>query len=220
MVSKEEAFVIFEERYEYLFVKQYTVFPVKVDQPTLERFYEVFAMYHGHLFYSRIEQSMRALESLYHIIFAILEDLPNRKGSLEEAFYIFIKDDKNFQQMLAYLRSYLTSLSVNRIEALYPKHRDYRQIQHILFDHLPFYIGIYECRKLHEEMIKQLYLKFHLLLFEGGTFVKDEDFEEYLFTPVFSEHIKQNKQRIEKLLIEAGHEQAIYSTLYGYGYGG
>ena len=202
----DQSFEMFKDRHNQLFTHNYQPFAIKIDDKKLHALYEVAATYHGHLFFSKLEKTMYALDSLYRVIFSILENLPNRNKELEEAFYIFIEDEHNFNKMLAYIPSYLKSLSVKRIEALYPKHSMYQEIQHFLFDKLPFYGDFEQSYRMHERLIDQLYLKFHLILFEGDIFITDSDFEEKLFLPTFEEAKRRMEKKTGELLENTGYD--------------
>ena len=202
----EQAFEIFKERHKQLYSTTYKPFTIKLDDNKLYALYEVASAHHGHLFFSKLESTMHAMDSLYRVVFSILENLPNRNKELEEAFYIFVEDKHNFEKMLAYIPSYLKSLSVKRIEALYPKHPMYQDIQHFLFDKLPFYGDFENSLAMHERLIDQLYLKFHLILFEGETFMTDSDFEEKLFRPIFEAAKSNIEKQTWKLLEVKGYD--------------
>lgn len=192
----DEAFCVFLKRFnERKSSNKLELISLPVDQ--MYGLYDAAIGVYGHLFFSRLEDVINRLEGLTRFVISLT---PNKKDlseeEVEEFFCSFAKDQKNFEKMKIYIVSSINSLSIDSIDALYPKCSDYHNIQELLFTRLPFYLGHQECSKIHNNMIRNFYLGFHLELFNGKTFNKNDDFKLEVFSPVIKKTFKIIDDRI------------------------
>ena len=214
-----KAFCVFVERYDQLLGKKdLKPFPFLISAHELFGLYESAYEVYGHLFYSRLENVVRSMESLFRFIISIPTDASDEK--LKKFFFSFIDKETNYIKMKQYVSSYLQSLSVKRIEALYPKNVEYQNTERVLFTELPFYIGFERCHEIHEKMIDTFYLRFHLELFDGNVFGENNHFDELVFRPVITEIYKYIEKELEYAVQVNGYEEELYEIINLYKYGG
>lgn len=189
---ENEAFCVFVERYDYkLCQPKYGAFPYLLSVNQMYGLFESAWEVYEHLFFSNLENVINAVEGLFKFIVS----LPRSKKSLsllevEKFFYSFVNEDSNYRKMKQYIYASLTTLSINSIDALYPKYEGYQTFEKLLFSRLPAYIGHQKCMEIHEKVIESYYLRFHIELFEGRVLSQNKDFEMYVFNPVMLEMYK------------------------------
>lgn len=205
-----ETFRAFMTRYDHLLcTSQQKPFPFLISLSKMYGLYQSAFDTYGHLFYSNLEKTVRAVESLFHATLAILRnDNPEMtKKELQQAFFRFVNDKEDFEKMRLYISSHLQSLSYRQIGALYPKYLKYQLIEQVLFEKLPYYISFDESLRLHEKMIEDFYFVFHLDLFNGGKFLENYDFEKKVFNPVIEHNAFLVEQKIKRLIDEQGYDE-------------
>lgn len=189
---KTDAFCVFVERYDQKLCQPNSdSFPYLLSVNQLYGLFESAQKVYGHLFFSNLENVINAVEGLFKFIIS----LPKSKKEIgllevEKFFYSFVSEDSNYQKMKQYIYASLTSLSINSIDAFYPKYEGYQTFEQLLFSRLPAYIGHQKCMAIHEKIIEGYYLRFHIELFEGRVLGSNNDFEMYVFNPVMLEMYK------------------------------
>lgn len=168
-----------------------------------------------HLFYSKLSVVMKSLEALNNLVVRMINDnLSN--SDLQTSYSKFLNNEKNFEMYCSYVPTRISSLSPNRINALYPNDKFYQRYQDILFKHLAFYFGFDEVYRTHLALLKRFEEEFHLKLFNGDSFTKDEDFSIKIFSPVINNFLEKSVDKARKMVEEQGLDESILSQINEY----
>lgn len=218
-IIKKESNLVSDERFQSFIVRYDEVLcspkthpiPFFLSLDKSYRVYEAIIDQVQHLFYSNLSTIMESLTALNQLIIKMIRDTDLE---LHTAFTNFLNDEQNFDMYCKYVPTRLVSLSSDRIDALYPNYGAYQRYQDILFKHLAFYFGYDDVFNTHLNLLNTFEEEFHIKLFNGESFLEDEDFVMKIFNPVINSFLEKSIKKTEKLVRKQGLNDDVINAIY------